>query len=240
MKSSNEISISIPDPISSSEILSPSNLTFIGLRLNLYISAGNPLGPEEAITWLIIVERYLHFQEAEEFNNEFETLFWNTKDLQKLFKSSSSKDASELIGLERVFYYSYKENIKLKDLKIDSQTKSENISRSIRIAISKEEGVHTKHLQYLANVGSVSPYIGLFGTVIGIVNAFQGLSDATQATINAVAPGISEALIATALGLFAAIPAVLAFNKFTVSTEAQIKSLSVFGEELVSIFSYSK
>ena len=192
------------------------------------------------ITWLIIVERYLHFQEAEEFNNEFETLFWNTKDLQKLFKSCSSKDASELIGLERVFYYSYKENIKLKDLKIDSQTKSENISRSIRIAISKEEGVHTKHLQYLANVGSVSPYIGLFGTVIGIVNAFQGLSDATQATINAVAPGISEALIATALGLFAAIPAVLAFNKFTVSTEAQIKSLSVFGEELVSIFSYSK
>ena len=192
------------------------------------------------ITWLIIVERYLHFQEAEEFNNEFETLFWNTKDLQKLFKSVSSKDASELVGLERVFYYSYKENIKLKDLKIDSQTKSENISRSIRIAISKEEGVHTKHLQYLANGGSVSPYIGLFGTVIGIVNAFQGLSDATQATINAVAPGISEALIATALGLFAAIPAVLAFNKFTVSTEAQIKSLSVFGEELVSIFSYSK
>ena len=192
------------------------------------------------ITWLIIVERYLHFQEAEEFNNEFETLFWNTKDLQKLFKSVSSKDASELVGLERVFYYSYKENIKLKDLKIDSQTKSENISRSIRTAISKEEGVHTKHLQYLANVGSVSPYIGLFGTVIGIVNAFQGLSDATQATINAVAPGISEALIATALGLFAAIPAVLAFNKFTVSTEAQIKSLSVFGEELVSIFSYSK
>ena len=192
------------------------------------------------ITWLIIVERYLHFQEAENFNNEFETLFWNTKDVDKLFKSTSSKDQSEIVGIERVFYYSYKENLKLKDLKIDTQTKSENISRSIRIAISKEEGIHTKHLQYLAHVGSVSPYIGLFGTVIGIVNAFQGLSDATQATINAVAPGISEALIATALGLFAAIPAVLAFNKFTVSTEAQIKSLSVFGEELVSIFSYSK
>ena len=186
------------------------------------------------ITWLIIVERYLHFQESEEFNNEFETLFWNTKDLQKLFKSSSSKDASELIGLERVFYYSYKENIKLKDLKIDSQTKSENISRSIRIAISKEEGVHTKHLQYLANVGSVSPYIGLFGTVIGIVNAFQGLSDATQATINAVAPGISEALIATALGLFAAIPAVLAFNKFTVSifTNLQNRKLMLMPQDL--------
>ena len=192
------------------------------------------------ITWLIIVERYLHFQEAENFNNEFETLFWNTKDVDKLFKSTSSKDESEIVGIERIFYYSYKENLKLKDLKIDAKTKSENISRSIRIAISKEEGIHTKHLQYLANVGSVSPYIGLFGTVIGIVNAFQGLSDATQATINAVAPGISEALIATALGLFAAIPAVLAFNKFTVSTEAQIKSLSVFGEELVSIFSHSK
>ena len=152
------------------------------------------------ITWLIIVERYLHFQEAENFNNEFETLFWNTKDVDKLFKSTSSKDQSEIVGIERVFYYSYRENIKLKDLKIDSQTKSENISRSIRIAISKEEGGPTTHLQYLANVGSVSPYIGLFGTVIGIVNAFQGLSDATQATINAVAPGISEALIATALG----------------------------------------
>ena len=141
-----------------------------------------------------------------------------------------------MIGLERVFYYSYKENIKLKDLKIDSQTKSENISRSIRIAISKEEGVHTKHLQYLANVGSVSPYIGLFGTVIGIVNAFQGLSDATQATINAVAPGISEALVATAMGLFAAIPAVVAYNRFASQSDSISQSTTIFAEELASIF----
>ena len=186
------------------------------------------------ITWLIIVERYLHFQEAENFNNEFETLFWNTKDVDKLFKSTSSKDQSEIVGIERVFYYSYKENLKLRDLKIDAQTKSENISRSIRIAISKEEGIHTKHLQYLANVGSVSPYIGLFGTVIGIVNAFQGLSDATQATINAVAPGISEALIATAIGLFAAIPAVIAYNRFAAKVDRLAIRYESFMEEFIN------
>jgi biopolymer transport protein TolQ len=87
----------------------------------------------------------------------------------------------------------------------------------------------------LANIGSVSPYVGLFGTVLGIVNSFIGLSDATQATINAVAPGISEALIATALGLFAAIPALIAYNRYVSLADAQIKHLLIFGEELVSI-----
>ena len=90
-------------------------------------------------------------------------------------------------------------------------------------------------MQLLANIGSVSPYVGLFGTVLGIVNSFVGLSDATQATINAVAPGISEALIATALGLFAAIPALIAYNRFVSLADQHIKSLLIFGEELVSI-----
>ena len=93
-----------------------------------------------------------------------------------------------------------------------------------------------KNLSILANIGSVSPYIGLFGTVWGIMGSFQGLSDATQATINAVAPGISEALVATALGLFAAIPAVLAFNKFTSELENISQSTVIFSEELASIF----
>ena len=95
-----------------------------------------------------------------------------------------------------------------------------------------------QHLFFLANVGSVSPYIGLFGTVIGIVNAFFGLSDASQATINAVAPGISEALIATALGLFAAIPAVIAFNRFTAFSNDLIRFDSIFGEQLISRFTH--
>ena len=92
------------------------------------------------------------------------------------------------------------------------------------------------HLSFLANVGSVSPYIGLLGTVWGIMTSFQGLSDATQATINAVAPGISEALVATGMGLFAAIPAVVAFNKFTSESESISQNTLIFAEELASIF----
>ena len=91
----------------------------------------------------------------------------------------------------------------------------EGLNRSMRVSIARDEEDMNKNLSILANIGSVSPYIGLFGTVWGIMGSFQGLSDATQATINAVAPGISEALIATAMGLFAAIPAVIAFNRFT-------------------------
>ena len=106
----------------------------------------------------------------------------------------------------------------------------------MRVAIASDEEEMNKHLPFLANVGSVSPYIGLLGTVWGIMTSFQGLSDATQATINAVAPGISEALVATAMGLFAAIPAVIAFNKNTSELETMSQSTLIFSEELASIF----
>ena len=108
--------------------------------------------------------------------------------------------------------------------------------RSMRVSIASDEEEMNKHLPFLANVGSVSPYVGLLGTVWGIMTSFQGLSDATQATINAVAPGISEALIATGMGLFAAIPAVVAFNKFTSESENISQSTLIFAEELASIF----
>jgi biopolymer transport protein TolQ len=106
----------------------------------------------------------------------------------------------------------------------------------MRVAIASDEEQMNVNLSFLANVGSVSPYIGLFGTVWGIMTSFQGLSDATQATINAVAPGISEALVATAMGLFAAIPAVLAYNKFASELESISQSTVIFSEELASIF----
>ena len=111
----------------------------------------------------------------------------------------------------------------------------ESVNRAIRVSLAREEESLMHHLPFLANVGSVSPYVGLFGTVWGIINSFQGLSDATQATINAVAPGISEALVATALGLFAAIPAVVAYNRFASDSDTQLQQSSVFGEELASI-----
>ena len=112
----------------------------------------------------------------------------------------------------------------------------EGINRSMRVAIASDEEQMNVNLSFLANVGSVSPYVGLFGTVWGIMTSFQGLSDATQATINAVAPGISEALVATAMGLFAAIPAVLAYNKFASELESISQSTVIFSEELASIF----
>ena len=112
----------------------------------------------------------------------------------------------------------------------------ESINRSMRVSIASDEEEMNKHLSFLANIGSVSPYVGLLGTVWGIMTSFQGLSDATQATINAVAPGISEALIATGMGLFAAIPAVVAFNKFTSESETISQSTLIFAEELASIF----
>ena len=112
----------------------------------------------------------------------------------------------------------------------------ESINRSMRVSIASDEEEMNKHLPFLANVGSVSPYVGLLGTVWGIMTSFQGLSDATQATINAVAPGISEALIATGMGLFAAIPAVVAFNKFTAESENISQNTLIFAEEMASIF----
>ena len=112
----------------------------------------------------------------------------------------------------------------------------ESINRTMRVSIASDEEEMNKHLPFLANVGSVSPYVGLLGTVWGIMTSFQGLYDATQATINAVAPGISEALIATGMGLFAAIPAVVAFNKFTAESETISQNTLIFAEEMASIF----
>ena len=105
----------------------------------------------------------------------------------------------------------------------------------MRVAIASDEEELNKHLPFLANVGSVSPYIGLLGTVWGIMTSFQGLSDATQATINAVAPGISEALVATAMGLFAAIPAVIAYNKFNHDSNLYSQKLENFSKRFLTI-----
>ena len=147
-------------------------------------------------------------------------------------------DQNSLFGKSNVFFTAFAEYKLCKENDLKNHEVYSNIERSIRIALSQDADEHNKHLFFLANVGSVSPYIGLFGTVIGIVNAFFGLSDASQATINAVAPGISEALIATALGLFAAIPAVIAFNRFTAFSNDLIRFDSIFGEQLISRFTH--
>ncbi|MEK9649538.1 MAG: protein TolQ [Gammaproteobacteria bacterium] len=185
------------------------------------------------VSWLVIFERWQFFNSLSKVNKSFDQTFWGSKDLEALHKINA--DNKRYGSTQRVFQDALLEYSRLKQDSVISVDDLDSVQRSIKVRVAKEEENFNKHLQLLANIGSVSPYIGLFGTVLGIVNSFVGLSDATQATINAVAPGISEALVATALGLFAAIPALLAYNRYVSLADKNIKSLLIFGEELVSI-----
>ena len=187
------------------------------------------------ISWIVIFERHINLNRIKLANKAFEKEFWSGKDLNELYEGIDELSNDELIGSLRVFKHGFQEFLRLSDGQQITIEDLESVNRAIRVSLAREEESLMHHLPFLANVGSVSPYVGLFGTVWGIINSFQGLSDATQATINAVAPGISEALVATALGLFAAIPAVVAYNRFASDSDTQLQQSSVFGEELASI-----
>ena len=187
------------------------------------------------ISWIVIFERYFNLSRVKEANKAFEKEFWSGKDLNELHQGIDEVSNDELVGSLRVFKHGFGEFLRLSEGQQITIEDLESVNRAIRVSLAREEESLMHHLPFLANVGSVSPYVGLFGTVWGIINSFQGLSDATQATINAVAPGISEALVATALGLFAAIPAVVAYNRFASDSDTQLQQSSVFGEELASI-----
>ena len=209
--------------------------------LNLFLEAGIVvkivmliLFIASILSWIVIVERYNFFRKIKNSNDNFLKKFWSGKDLDNLYKEVSS-DGS-VYGAMSLFKNSFDEYNSIKSDQNITELDLESINRSMRVSIASDEEDMNKHLPFLANVGSVSPYVGLLGTVWGIMTSFQGLSDATQATINAVAPGISEALIATGMGLFAAIPAVVAFNKFTSESETISQNTLIFAEELASIF----
>lgn len=187
------------------------------------------------ISWIVIFERYFNLKRIKQANKVFEEQFWSGEDLNDLYNSINEISNDELVGSLRVFKHGFAEFLRLSDGQEITIEDLESVNRAIRVSLAREEESLMYHLPFLANVGSVSPYVGLFGTVWGIINSFQGLSDATQATINAVAPGISEALVATALGLFAAIPAVIAYNRFASESDTQLQQSSIFGEELASI-----
>ena len=187
------------------------------------------------ISWIVIFERYLNLNRIKQANKIFEEQFWSGKDLSDLYEDTKEISIDELTGSMRVFRHGFGEFLRLGDGQEITIEDLESVNRAIRVSLAREEESLMYHLPFLANVGSVSPYVGLFGTVWGIINSFQGLSDATQATINAVAPGISEALVATALGLFAAIPAVISYNRFASESDTQLQQSSIFGEELASI-----
>lgn len=209
--------------------------------LNLFLDAGLVvkivmllLFIASILSWIVIVERLNFFRKIKTDNDNFLNSFWNAKDLEFLYKELPNDDS--LYGAMNLFKNSFNEFSTMDSKNNISELDLETINRSMRVSIASDEEEMNKHLPFLANVGSVSPYVGLLGTVWGIMTSFQGLSDATQATINAVAPGISEALIATGMGLFAAIPAVVAFNKFTAESETISQSTLIFAEELASIF----
>ena len=189
------------------------------------------------MSWVVIVQKWLVISDAENEVNSFERRFWSGMDLSQLFREGSSKSkGAVLIGMENLFRSGFKEFTRLRQQPgIDSDAVMEGAQRSMRVAMSREEKVLEKHLPLLATVASVSPYIGLFGTVWGIMYAFIGLANQSQVTIAVVAGPIAEALIATAMGLFAAIPAVLAYNRYASKADSVIHSYHTFVDEFSSI-----
>ena len=210
--------------------------------LNLFLEAGMVVKTvmlllllASVLTWIVVVERYNFYKKIKDINTSFHKRFWSGEDLNVLYDEIELENIP-LYGSLSVFQSAFKEFKQLNPQEVITELDLEGINRSMRVAIARDEEDMNKHLPFLANAGSVSPYIGLFGTVWGIMTSFQGLSDATQATINAVAPGLSEALVATAMGLFAAIPAVVAYNRFASQSDSISQSTTIFAEELASIF----
>ena len=186
------------------------------------------------ISWMVIFERWLYINKVSQEFLAFESRFWSDSGLEALL-AESQEEGHQTIGAEYLFQIGFLDYKRLKNENIDSETIMSSVQRNMRAALAKEQTLLEKHLPFLATVASVSPYIGLFGTVWGIMNSFRGLAGSSQATLSAVAPGISEALIATAIGLFAAIPALIAYNKFISESDSLVSSMEGFKEEFSAV-----
>jgi biopolymer transport protein TolQ len=192
------------------------------------------------ISWYMIVNRFLYFRDAHDEMYRFEERFWSGIDLSQLYREGNERasDGQAILGMESIFRAGFKEFSRLaQQPEMDSEAVIEGSRRAMRVAVMREEERLERHLAFMASVGSTSPYIGLFGTVWGIMHSFRGLANSTQATLATVAPGISEALIATAMGLFAAIPAVLAYNRFAARVEVFSNRYDTFTDEFSGILS---
>jgi biopolymer transport protein TolQ len=189
-------------------------------------------------SWWYIFIKVFTVRNAEENADKFENAFWSGGDLNKLYDGlASGKRRDKSQGMASIFEAGFKEFIRHKQ-GANSDSKSdvmEGARRAMRATYNREMDELDAHLPFLASVGSVSPYIGLFGTVWGIMNSFRGLSNVAQATLSQVAPGIAEALVATAIGLFAAIPAVIAYNRFASNVDRLSVRYESFMEEFTNI-----
>lgn len=183
------------------------------------------------VSWTLIIQRAWFFNRKKQQCSAFNRQFWESSDLSKLYTDIDSH-ADRKQGLSAIFHSGFKEYLRARK---QGSVTLEPIQRVMQISHSKAAVELEQHLPFFASVGSIAPYIGLFGTVWGIMTSFQALGQASQATIAMVAPGISEALVATALGLFTAIPAVIAYNRYSTSANGLLTQYDLFQDELVAL-----
>jgi biopolymer transport protein TolQ len=214
------------------------NLDILGLVWHASIPVKLVMGlliAASLASWTIIFGKARMLDQSNKEANAFEERFWSGTDMAALFRDIGNQQGDRT-GLESIFESGFREFARLRSRRqMDSRTMVEGAQRAMRAAAGRELDRLDHNLEFLANVGSISPYVGLFGTVWGIMISFQGLANMREATIATVAPGISEALIATAMGLFAAIPAVWAYNRFSTRVERLNTKFDAFQEEFSSI-----
>lgn len=187
------------------------------------------------ISWVMIFQREVYQRKAVASFVFFEKQFWSGIDLNQLYRQGNSRNEA-VESIESIFRAGFKEFTRLRQQAgADSDAVMEGSMRAMRVALAREQEKLEENLPFLASVASVSPYIGLFGTVWGIMVSFLNIANAGQPSLATVAPGIAEALIATAMGLFAAIPAVLAYNKFSARSENLMSNYQTFAEEFSAI-----
>ncbi|THB64773.1 MAG: protein TolQ [Gammaproteobacteria bacterium] len=187
------------------------------------------------VSWFMIFKKIIQLKKAIKSADQFEDRFWSGGDLSEMYSRISHRQY-EPCGMERIFMAGFKEFSRMRRQEgVDSDAILDATNRTMNVALSREIDELESNIPFLATVGSTSPYVGLFGTVWGIMNSFMALSDSKQTSISAVAPGIAEALIATAIGLFAAIPAVVAYNRFSTRVDRLITRHEIFLDEFLGI-----
>ena len=184
-------------------------------------------------SWTVIFGKLFGLKRVRSGNENFEREFWSGRSLTEMSNEAGSK--TDAPPMERIFASGMREFLKLREKRLDASAQLDGARRAMRASFQRELDVVESNLSFLASVGSVSPYVGLFGTVWGIMHAFVGLSNLQQVTLATVAPGIAEALVATAIGLFAAIPAVIAYNRFARDIDRIAIQLETFIEEFLNI-----
>ena len=186
------------------------------------------------VSWMMIFQKWVSLRRAQIEYEAFEDHFWSGIDLRQFYNELEGDEA--LNGIENIFVSGFKEFLRLSEQsEADPDAVMQGVQRAMRVALNREEARLETNLAFLATVGSTSPYVGLFGTVWGIMNSFRSLANMSQATLASVAPGISEALIATAMGLFAAIPAVIGYNRFSAKSDSSTDLYQTFSDELITI-----